>query len=97
VTPPHFLDRAEAEGALGPRPGEDDAHRVLPLIRRQRAKEAVDRGDVVCAFDLVDPQPPVAEGEAPAGGDDVDGSARYLGPVLGPDHAEVRLLLENLS
>jgi hypothetical protein len=51
----------------------------------------------VCAFDLVDPQPPVAEGEAPAGGDDVDGSARYLGPVLGPDHAEVRLLLENLS
>src|SRR5689334_15021912 len=44
--PAVLFDRLEAEGAVSPSTGEQDAHGVLALVFGQRVEEAIDRGTV---------------------------------------------------
>jgi hypothetical protein len=68
-----LLDRLQAESAVGPGAGQDDADRVVPLIFGQRTEEAVDRAAAAARpVGLGHPQQAVVDRQRRIRGDDID-------------------------
>lgn len=93
---PRFFDRTEADCTVAARTGHHNPDRVLALIRRQRPKEAIDRRGVVGCRGRFDLQPASVDGEALAGGHDVDATAGHLRLILCLHHTERRFLLKDV-